>query len=49
MLLADKIALEPNDKQATYFAKATAAARFADHWALAEGRREYKEGGSLRK
>jgi putative transposase len=45
MLLAHKIALEPNNNQATYFAKTTAAARFAYNWALAEWRREYKEGG----
>jgi putative transposase len=54
MLIAHKIALDPNNKQATYFAKASGAARFAYNWALGEWRREYKEGGkpsdaSLRK
>lgn len=36
MLTAHKIALEPNDRQATYFAKACGTARFAYNWALAE-------------
>jgi putative transposase len=45
MLIAHKIALDPNNEQATYFAKASGTARFAYNWALAEWRREHKEGG----
>ena len=45
MLIAHKIALDPNNEQATYFAKASGTARFADNWALAEWRREHTEGG----
>ena len=45
MLIAHKIALDPNNKQARYFAKAAGAARFAYNWALGEWRREYQEGG----
>ncbi len=41
MLTAHKIALEPNDRQATYFAKACGTARFAYNWALAEWKRRY--------
>ncbi len=42
MILAHKIALDPNNKQATYFAKAAGTARFAYNWALAEWRRQYE-------
>lgn len=42
MLMAHKIALDPNDKQATYFAKAAGVARFAYNWALAEWKRQYE-------
>lgn len=45
MILAHKIALDPNDAQATYFARACGTARFAYNWALGEWRRQYKEGG----
>jgi putative transposase len=45
MLLAHRIALAPNNKQATYFARASDVARFAYNWALAEWRCEYKAGG----
>ncbi|EHP40175.1 transposase OrfB [Cupriavidus basilensis OR16] len=41
MLIAHKIALEPNDIQATYFARAAGVARFAYNWALAEWKRQY--------
>lgn len=41
MMIAHKIALDPNDKQATYFAKASGVARFAYNWALAEWQRHY--------
>ena len=45
MLLAHKIELKCNNKQATYFAKASGVARFAYNWALAEWQKEYDEGG----
>jgi putative transposase len=44
MILAHKIALDPNKEQRTYFAKATGTARFAWNWALAEWQRQYKAG-----
>lgn len=42
MLMAHKIALDPNDRQATYFSKAAGTARFAYNWALAEWGRQYE-------
>ncbi|KAF0118985.1 MAG: transposase-like protein [Rhodospirillaceae bacterium] len=42
MLIAHKIALDPNNVQATYFARAAGTARFAWNWALAEWQRQYK-------
>ena len=42
MIVAHKIALDPNDKQATYFARAAGTARFAYNWALAEWQRQYE-------
>ena len=42
MLIAHKIALDPNNVQATYFAKAAGVARFAYNWALAEWQRQYE-------
>jgi putative transposase len=44
MLLAHKIALDPNAAQRLYFARAAGTARFAYNWALAEWRRQYKAG-----
>ncbi|MBY3433415.1 transposase [Rhizobium laguerreae] len=41
MLLAHKIALDPNNKQRTHLAKAAGTARFAFNWALAEWQRQY--------
>jgi putative transposase len=41
MLMAHKIALDSNDVQATYFARAAGVARVAYNWALAEWRRQY--------
>ena len=41
MLIAHKIALDPNNVQATYFARASGIARFAYNWALAEWQRQY--------
>ena len=42
MLIAHKIALDPNNAQATYFARAAGTARFAYNWALAEWQRQYE-------
>ncbi len=42
MLIAHKIALDPNNAQATYFARAAGTARFAYNWALAERQRQYE-------
>jgi putative transposase len=44
MLLAHKIALDPNAAQRIYFARAAGVARFAYNWALAEWKRQYKAG-----
>lgn len=44
MLLAHKIELKPNNKQATYFAKASGVARKAYNWALEEWQKEYAAG-----
>ncbi len=41
-LLAHKIALDPNNKQRTHFAKAAGTARFAYNWALAEWQKQYE-------
>ena len=54
MIVSHKIALAPNNRQATYFARACGVARFAYNWALAQWQVEYKAGGkpsqqSLRK
>ena len=45
MLLAHKIALDPNAAQRLYFARAAGTARFAYNWALAEWQKQYKAGG----
>lgn len=45
MLLAHKIALDPTQAQALYFARASGTARFAWNWALAEWQRQYEDGG----
>ena len=42
MLIAHRIALDPNNEQATYFARAAGTARFAYNWALAEWKRQYE-------
>ncbi len=54
MLIAHKIELDPNNVQATYFAKASGTARFSYNWALAEWKRQYAAGekpseGALRR
>jgi len=43
MLTAHRIALDPNNVQATYLAKASGTARFAYNWALAEWQKQYEE------
>ena len=45
MIIAHKIALDPNNVQATYFARAAGTARFAYNWALAEWKRQYEACG----
>ena len=42
MLIAHRIALDPNNAQATYLARASGTARFAYNWALAEWKRQYE-------
>ncbi|MDD2728470.1 RNA-guided endonuclease TnpB family protein [Malikia sp.] len=42
MLIAHQIALDPNNAQATYLARAAGVARFAYNWALAEWKRQYE-------
>lgn len=41
MLMAHKIALDPNNVQATHLARAAGTARFAYNWGLAEWQRQY--------
>ena len=41
MIISHKIRLDPNNKQATYFAKAAGTARFAYNWALAGWQTQY--------
>jgi putative transposase len=43
MLTTHRIALDPNDIQATYFARASGVARFSYNWALAEWKKQYEE------
>ena len=47
MIRGHKNRLYPNDKQATYFAKACGVARFAYNWALAEWTRRYEAGEAV--
>ncbi|MCG5495026.1 RNA-guided endonuclease InsQ/TnpB family protein [Ectothiorhodospira variabilis] len=52
MIRAHRIALAPNNRQATYFARAAGTARFAYNWALAEWQCQYaawKQDNSLPK
>lgn len=52
MLIAHKIALNPNNKQSSHLSKAAGVARFAYNWALAEWNKQYvaaKENPSLQK
>ena len=41
MIISHKIRLDPNNRQATYLAKAAGTARFAYNWALAEWQTQY--------
>lgn len=43
MILAHKIALSPNNQQATYFARAAGTARFAYNWALDQWQQQYRD------
>jgi putative transposase len=45
LIVVHKIALDPNQKQETYFRTAAGCARFAYNWALAEWREQYEAGG----
>jgi putative transposase len=42
VLISHKIALDPNNVQAIYFARAAGTARFAYNWALVEWKRQYE-------
>lgn len=42
MLKAHKMRLDPNNRQATYLARAAGTARFADNWGLEEWGRQYQ-------
>lgn len=44
MFRSHRIALNPNNKQLTYFNRASGSARFAYNWALAEWQRQYANG-----
>jgi len=48
ILRAHKIRLYPNNKQATYFAKACGVARFAYNWALARSKELYEQDNTYR-
>ena len=48
ILRAHKIRLYPNNKQATYFAKACGVARFAYNWALARSKELYEQDNAYR-
>ena len=43
MLISHKIQLSPNNKQATYFAKAAGVARFAYNWGLEKWKEQYNK------
>lgn len=44
MIFSHKIALVPNNKQATYLTKASGVSRFAYNWALVEWKKQYEAG-----
>lgn len=43
MIKGHVIRLKPNDKQATYFAKACGVARLAYNWALGQWQNQYEQ------
>ncbi|WP_315040797.1 helix-turn-helix domain-containing protein [Faucicola mancuniensis] len=43
MIKGHVIQLKPNDKQATYFAKACGVARLAYNWALGQWQNQYEQ------
>ena len=43
MIKGHVIQLKPNDKQATYFAKACSVARLAYNWALGQWQNQYEQ------
>jgi putative transposase len=45
MMVAHKIALDPNNTQRSYFARASGTARSAYNWALGEWKKQYQAGG----
>jgi putative transposase len=45
VVVAHKVVLDPNNKQHSYFARASGAARFAYNWALGEWLQQYRVGG----
>lgn len=45
MIRVHKVALDPNNRQATSLARSAGTARFAWNWALAEWQRQYEAGG----
>jgi len=45
VVVAHKVALDPNNKQRSYSARASGAARFAYNWTLDEWQRQYRVGG----
>ena len=47
MILSHRIRLNANNKQRTYFAKASGVARFAYNWALAKWKLIYESGGKV--
>ena len=52
MLISHKIALSPNNKQATYFRKACGVVRFSYNWTLSQWQKQYdayKQDNSLAK
>lgn len=45
MILVHKVAVDPNNRQTTYFVRGCGTARFAYNWALAEWKKQYQAGG----
>ncbi|MBC7531884.1 MAG: helix-turn-helix domain-containing protein [Oligoflexus sp.] len=47
MHAAHRIEIDPNNKQKTYFARASGTVRFAYNWALKKWKAEYDEGSPI--